>query len=425
MQPSRPRKEHAAPADSVSLSEDVDRDTGLASELARGVDGVIARSHPDLDPVGARRPGPPRRRGGRPWRILRRHHLHGRPRAARPQPADSDPRVRSPGHRHHDRGTGLPGGTAVRRGRWRRRRFRHLDPADRRRRTAGGHVLRSPATSDELLQRLEDLAGLVSELIVSKTQYGDALVMARRHQPMTLAAELRWAMLPPTTFSGERVGLACVLEPAYEVAGDAFDYAFNDGVLHLAVMDAMGHGLEASRLANLATAAYRVGPPAWPRPPGHLPAHRRRPARPVRRRALRHRPAGHPRHPSPGILRWVNAGHPRPLLLRGGRFAVRAPLRAGACPLGLGGDDVPVTEVALEPNDAAPVLHRRHRGGRLPRRRALRRRPAPRPHPPGAGRPPDPVGDGAAPGTGGAGPPRGSPGRRRHHPLRRLAAAKK
>ena len=50
-----------------------------------------------------------------------------------------------------------------------------------------------------------------------------------------------------------------MLEPAYDIAGDTFDYAVNGNILSLAVLDAMGHGLEASQIANLAVSEYRRG----------------------------------------------------------------------------------------------------------------------------------------------------------------------
>jgi len=101
------------------------------------------------------------------------------------------------------------------------------------------------------------LAGLVGELVVTKARYGDALVVARRPEPVTLAAEMRWALLPPLTFTSTDVVISAILEPAYQVAGDVFDYAVNGDVAHVALFDAMGHGLEASRMANLAVGSYR------------------------------------------------------------------------------------------------------------------------------------------------------------------------
>ena len=81
------------------------------------------------------------------------------------------------------------------------------------------------------------------------TQYTDAYSMARRRQPMTLAAEMQWQLLPPLTFVTARVVIAGLLEPAYEVAGDAFDYALDGDTAHLAVIDPVGHDLTASVLA--------------------------------------------------------------------------------------------------------------------------------------------------------------------------------
>ncbi len=166
---------------------------------------------------------------------------------------------------------------------------------------------------------------------------------------MTLAAELRWGMLPPLTFTGEHVGIACVLEPAYEVAGDAFDYAVNGGVLHLGIFDAMGHGLEASRMASLTVAAYR-----W--------ARRRQLDLPETFRAMDEALSAEfgdeqfvtaqfgTLDPGRGTLLWLNAGHPAPLLLRGGRVSteLRAP---PLLPLGLGDVATSVAESSLEPGD--------------------------------------------------------------------------
>ncbi|MGI8777181.1 MAG: PP2C family protein-serine/threonine phosphatase [Acidimicrobiales bacterium] len=220
-----------------------------------------------------------------------------------------------------------------------------VDGAER----VGVLFLRVPVISDELVARCADLAGFLGELIVSKSQYGDSLLRARRLRDMTLAAELRWGMLPPLTFTGEHVGIACVLEPAYEVAGDAFDYAVNSGVLHFGIFDAMGHGLEASRMASLTVAAYR-----W--------ARRRGLDLPETFRAMDEALSGEfgderfvtaqfgTLDPAQGTLRWVNAGHPAPLLLRRGRVAseLQSP---PALPLGLSDIEVVVAEAALEPGD--------------------------------------------------------------------------
>ncbi len=48
-----------------------------------------------------------------------------------------------------------------------------------------------------------------------------------------------------------------VPEPAYDIAGDAFDYAINGTDLHLAAFDGRGHGLGSTLLTDLAVGAYR------------------------------------------------------------------------------------------------------------------------------------------------------------------------
>jgi serine phosphatase RsbU (regulator of sigma subunit) len=156
-------------------------------------------------------------------------------------------------------------------------------------------------------------------------------------------------MLPPLTFTGEQVGIACVLEPAYEVAGDAFDYAFNDGVLHLAIFDAMGHGFEAGSMATLVQAAYRSSR----RRKLDLPATYREIDVALQREfGDEHFVTGQlaTLDSVTGIFRWVNAGHPQPLQLRRGRMASELASEP-ALPLGLGDNAVLASEVSLEPGD--------------------------------------------------------------------------
>ncbi len=166
---------------------------------------------------------------------------------------------------------------------------------------------------------------------------------------MTLAAELRWSQLPPLTFTGETVGIACVLEPAYEVAGDAFDYAVNGATAHIALFDAVGHGLQASLLANLAVSAYR---------------NTRRAGGGMIDGALAADAAVSEAFGSSkfvtavlaelrvadGRLRVVVAGHPNPLIVRGGRMAKEVGDHR-TLPLGLGLTSVMADEEHLEPGD--------------------------------------------------------------------------
>ena len=161
-------------------------------------------------------------------------------------------------------------------------------------------------------------------------------------------------MLPPLTFTNDRVAVAGTLEPAYEIAGDAFDYAVNGDVAHVAILDALAHELEASRMANLAVGSYRHS--------------RRHGLDLLETFTAIHRVVaeqfGAERFVTgqlarlelgTGELTWVNAGHPHPLVWRGGR-----PLEDLHCetslPMGLGSVPAGVANVSLEPGDAVLFL---------------------------------------------------------------------
>jgi serine phosphatase RsbU (regulator of sigma subunit) len=211
------------------------------------------------------------------------------------------------------------------------------------------------AEADDLTRsRAMHMASITAGLVVSKSAYGDNLVLTRRVRDMDLAAELRWSMLPPLTFTNDRVALAGMLEPAYEIAGDAFDYAVNGDLAHLAIIDAMGHGLEASRMANLAIGSYR---------------HSRRRGLDLQEtvKAMDSVVADQfgaekfvtgqlVRLEIPtGRLTWVNAGHPRPLLWRDGQVTDDLHCET-SLPLGMGYVPAEVAQVSLEPGDAVLFL---------------------------------------------------------------------
>ncbi|MEA3057093.1 MAG: hypothetical protein QOD30_2525, partial [Actinomycetota bacterium] len=119
-------------------------------------------------------------------------------------------------------------------------------------------------------------------------------------------------------------------------------------VLHVAIFDAMGHGLRASQLATLAVNAYR-----WAR-------RDRRPLPEIYRAiddvvATEFGPDSFTTAQlatielETGAIECVNAGHPQPLLLRDGKVSE---LAFDAClPIGLGHGDGELTSASLQPGD--------------------------------------------------------------------------
>jgi serine phosphatase RsbU (regulator of sigma subunit) len=101
------------------------------------------------------------------------------------------------------------------------------------------------------------VAALFAQLLADRGQYGDALELARRRLPMQAATEVVWSLLPPVSFANNQVAVSAILEPCYEVGGDVFDYSVDRGPVHVALFDAMGHGMAAALLSALAVNAYR------------------------------------------------------------------------------------------------------------------------------------------------------------------------
>jgi Stage II sporulation protein E (SpoIIE) len=111
--------------------------------------------------------------------------------------------------------------------------------------------------NDDTRRLATDAGIMVGHLVTTARKYTDVYELLRRRRDMNLAAEMHWDILPATRYLGPSVAVCGDLEPAYEIGGDAFDYCVNDRTLYVAILDAMGHGLEAALLSTQAVAAYR------------------------------------------------------------------------------------------------------------------------------------------------------------------------
>lgn len=207
--------------------------------------------------------------------------------------------------------------------------------------------LTHPDWTDELTGTALAIARLVVLLVVSRRRYTDVALRSRRAQPLTLAAELQWDLLPPLTCSTPDVSISGILEPAYSIGGDSFDFAVNPGRAEFAIVDAVGHGMAAVFMTVAAINSIRN----------------------ARREGATIETAYHDTGSvietqfgrsnfvtgqlgslqlDTGELTWINAGHPLPLLVRDGTFIGELACRP-SLPMGLGGQ---LVEVATEPLQA-------------------------------------------------------------------------
>jgi sigma-B regulation protein RsbU (phosphoserine phosphatase) len=177
------------------------------------------------------------------------------------------------------------------------------------------------STDPVLAEHCLAVSGLVAHLVVSKMVQGDELAVARRSRPMSVAGELLWQLLPPLTVGGQGLALAAVLEPAYDVSGDAFDYAVAISRADFAIFDSSGHDLSAGLTTSVTLAASRSA-----RREGHgLAAIARRIDAALTEQFSDHRFVTGVLARldlESGRLRYLVAGHPPPVLLRRGK-AVR------------------------------------------------------------------------------------------------------
>lgn len=209
----------------------------------------------------------------------------------------------------------------------------------------------SVPTADDVTVAGVELLGVFAGLVIAATDpLSDLSHLRRKGQQMSLAATMQWGLMPPLSAGSDRALIAGALEPAYDIAGDGFDYAINADTVDFAIFDGMGHGVGSSMLTGLAVGAYR---------------HARRQHSTVAQMhravesAVRDQYDGEAF--ATGILgrlstvtgefEWSCAGHPAPLLLRD-RTVVAELGCEPSLPFGLGDTDPAVAMRTLQPGDA-------------------------------------------------------------------------
>ncbi|MER7842223.1 PP2C family protein-serine/threonine phosphatase [Streptomyces sp. NPDC096040] len=227
--------------------------------------------------------------------------------------------------------------------------FPLIDGAER----LGVLAVHAPVLSAASLTRGRALATLVAMMVTSRRAYKDSFVRRTRTERMRLPSEMLRAFLPPRTIGNARVVSTAVLEPAYEIGGDAFDHALTESTLHASVLDAMGHNLASGLTSALSLAACRNAR----RIGAELPEL----VRTVDEALAEWLPDQFCTAVlaelalDTGVLRWCNCGHPAPLLIRDQRLLTDALERDPDPPLGLphllAGRERGIHETTLQPGD--------------------------------------------------------------------------
>jgi serine phosphatase RsbU (regulator of sigma subunit) len=222
-------------------------------------------------------------------------------------------------------------------------------PVFRRSEAVGVLGLPLERDDDEVRNLAAAVAMVVGSAILGAKRHSDVFELARGAEHLRLAAAMQWDLLPLPTYKDTMVEVAGRVEPAYDIGGDAFDFAANDDVMEIGVFDAMGHGLRATLLTTLAVGAYRYGRRRLGQLVGVAGDIDEAVENHVEGEAF---VTGHlcRLDPSSGVMEWVNCGHPVPMLIRDHTGSPIDGARP-ALPFGLGLDVGDPARVSLQPND--------------------------------------------------------------------------
>jgi len=201
----------------------------------------------------------------------------------------------------------------------------------------------------ETVDYLTSAAHALAYVLIAARRHSDLFERAQRDVKFSLAAEIHRRLLPSSnTIEAGPLTVAGWLEPASQVAGDTFDYSLDREYLYASITDAMGHGTEAAVLATLVMASFRnsrrsiATPAEQANEANQMLLQEARPDQFVTGQLLTIRLTD-------GLLKFVNAGHPAPYLMRDGiQVDLTMPYNV---PFGIMPADYDTLEVHLRPGD--------------------------------------------------------------------------
>ena len=208
---------------------------------------------------------------------------------------------------------------------------------------------------DALVGELESAAHALAYVVIANRRHTDLFESVQRNVPFSLAAEIQRRLLPSAfTCEVEQFTFAGWLEPASHVGGDTFDYSVDRDVLHVSMTDAMGRGVKAALVATLIIGSMRnsrrgnIGLAEQARLANEAMTAHADEDQFVTGLLLRAELRS-------GRLLAVNAGHPPPYRLRGGRVEC-LDLRADL-PFGIAaGATYREQELQLDPGDRLLIV---------------------------------------------------------------------
>jgi serine phosphatase RsbU (regulator of sigma subunit) len=112
-----------------------------------------------------------------------------------------------------------------------------------------------------LVARSEEMrtaAKVISDRLIGAKGHSDVVERARGASHLGLAATIQYDLMPIPSYMSGDVEIGGWLEPAYDIAGDAWDYAVNEDEVMLGIFDSVGHGLRSCQLSTIALGSFRL-----------------------------------------------------------------------------------------------------------------------------------------------------------------------